>query len=93
MVLKIGNLTPKGETILRDDSIKAMSEVKYTLDGKLERQGDRWVIEGSNAKEATVDANGVFSAKVGGQSFILAAYCSDKKLASKEIRVDKNVTK
>lgn len=93
LVLKIGNLTPKGGTISGDDSIKAMSEVKYTLDGNWSDKVDRWVIEGSNAKEATVDANGVFSAKVGGQSFILAAYCSDKKLASKEIRVDKNVTK
>lgn len=93
LVLKIGNLTPKGGTISGDDSIKAMSEVKYTLDGNWSDKVERWVIEGSNAKEATVDANGVFSAKVGGQSFILAAYCSDKKLASKEIRVDKNVTK
>ena len=54
---------------------------------------DRWVIEGSNAKEATVDANGIFSAKVGGQSFILAAYCNDTKLTSKEIQVTKNATK
>lgn len=93
LVLKIGNLTPKGGTISGADSIKALSEVKYTLDGNWSDKVDRWVIEGSNAKEATVDANGVFSAKVGGQSFILAAYCSDKKLASKEIQVTKNATK
>lgn len=93
LVLKIGNLTPKGGTISGDDSIKAMSEVKYTLDGNWSDKVDRWVIEGSNAKEATVDANGVFSAKVGGQSFILAAYCGDTKLASKEIQVTKNATK
>lgn len=93
LVLKIGNLTPKGGTISGANSIKALSEVKYTLDGNWSDKVDRWVIEGSNAKEATVDATGVVSAKVGGQSFILTAYCSDKKLASKEIRVDKNVTK
>ena len=93
LVLKIGNLTPKGGTISGANSIKALSEVKYTLDGNWSDKVDRWVIEGSNAAKATVDATGVVSAKVGGQSFILAAYCSDKKLASKEIRVDKNVTK
>lgn len=93
LVLKIGNLTPKGGTISGADSIKALSEVKYTLDGNWSDKVDRWVIEGSNAKEATVDANGIFSAKVGGQSFILAAYCSDKKLASKEIQVTKKATK
>lgn len=93
LVLKIGNLTPKGGTISGADSIKALSEVKYTLDGNWSDKVDRWVIEGSNAAKATVDATGVVSAKVGGQSFSLVAYCSDKKLASKEIRVDKNVTK
>lgn len=93
LVLKIGNLTPKGGTISGDDSIKAMSEVKYTLDGNWSDKVDRWVIEGSNAKEATVDATGVVSAKVGGQSFTLAAYCGDTKLASKEIQVTKNATK
>lgn len=93
LVLKIGNLTPKGGTISGDDSIKAMSEVKYTLDGNWSDKVNRWVIEGSNAKHATVDATGVFSAKVGGQSFILAAYCNDTKLTSKEIQVTKNATK
>lgn len=93
LVLKIGNLTPKGGTISGADSIKALSEVKYTLDGNWSDKVDRWVIEGSNAKEATVDATGVVSAKVGGQSFTLAAYCGDTKLASKEIQVTKNATK
>lgn len=93
LVLKIGNLTPKGGTISGADSIKALSEVKYTLDGNWSDKVDRWVIEGSNAAKATVGANGVVSAKVGGQSFILAAYCSDKKLASKGIQVTKNATK
>lgn len=93
LVLKIGNLTPKGGTISGANSIKALSEVKYTLDGNWSDKVDRWVIEGSNAKEATVDANGIFSAKVGGQSFILAAYCNDTKLTSKEIQVTKNATK
>lgn len=93
LVLKIGNLTQKGGTISGADSIKALSEVKYTLDGNWSDKVDRWVIEGSNAKEATVDATGVVSAKVGGQSFTLAAYCGDTKLASKEIQVTKNATK
>lgn len=93
LVLKIGNLTPKGGTISGANSIKALSEVKYTLDGNWSDKVDRWVIEGSNAKEATVDATGVVSAKVGGQSFTLAAYCGDTKLASKEIQVTKNATK
>lgn len=93
LVLKIGNLTPKGGTISGDDSIKALSEVKYTLDGNWSDKVDRWVIEGSNAAKATVDATGVVSAKVGGKSFILAAYCNDTKLTSKEIQVTKNATK
>ena len=93
LVLKIGELTPKVGTISGAASIKALSEVKYTLDGNWSDKVDRWVIEGSNAAKATVDATGVVSAKVGGQSFILAAYCSNKKLVDKEIRVDKNATK
>ena len=94
LVLKIGNLTPKVGTISGAASIKALSEVKYTLDGNWSDKVDRWVIiEGSKAAQATVDATGVVSAKVGGQSFILAAYCSDTKLASKEIQVTKNATK
>ena len=93
LVLKIGNLTPKGGTISGATSIKALSEVKYTLDGNWSDKVDRWVIEGSNAAKATVDATGVVSAKVGGQSFTLAAYCSNKKLVDKEIQVTKNATK
>lgn len=93
LVLKIGELTPKVGTISGAASIKALSEVKYTLDGNWSDKVDRWVIEGSNAAKATVDATGVVSAKVGGQSFILAAYCNDTKLTSKEIQVTKNATK
>ena len=93
LVLKIGNLTPKGGTISGATSIKALSEVKYTLDGNWSDKVDRWVIEGSNAAKATVDATGVVSAKVGGQSFTLVAYCGDTKLASKDIQVTKNATK
>ena len=44
LVLKIGNLTPKGGTISGADSIKALSEVKYTLDGNWSDKVDRWVI-------------------------------------------------
>ena len=93
LVLKIGELTPKVGTISGAASIKALSEVKYTLDGNWSDKVDRWVIEGSNAAKATVDATGVVSAKVGGQSFTLAAYCSNKKLVDKEIQVTKNATK
>ncbi len=93
LVLKIGKLTPKVGTISGAGIVKALSEVKYTLDGNWSDKVNRWVIEGSNAKHATVDATGVFSAKVGGQSFILAAYCNDTKLTSKEIQVTKNATK
>lgn len=93
LVLKIGELTPKVGTISGAASIKALSEVKYTLDGNWSDKVDRWGIEGSNAAKATVDATGVVSAKVGGQSFILAAYCNDTKLTSKEIQVTKNATK
>lgn len=93
LVLKIGNLTPKGGTISGADSIKALSEVKYTLDGNWSDKVDRWVIEGSNAAKATVDATGVVSAKVGGQSFSLVAYCGNYLLARKNnITVEKNVT-
>lgn len=93
LVLKIGKLTPKAGTISGADSIKALSEVKYTLDGNWSDKVDRWGIEGSNDKEATVDATGVFSAKVGGKSYILVAYCNDTELARKEIQVTKNATK
>lgn len=93
LVLKIGNLTPKGGTISGATSIKALSEVKYTLDGNWSDKVDRWVIEGSNDAKATVDATGVVSAEVGGQSFTLVAYCGDTKLASKDIQVTKNATK
>ena len=93
LVLKIGNLTPKGGTISGANSIKALSEVKYTLDGNWSDKVDRWVIEGSNAAKATVDATGVVSAKVGGQSFSLVAYCGNYLLARKNnITVEKNVT-
>lgn len=49
LVLKIGELTPKVGTISGAASIKALSEVKYTLDGNWSDKVDRWVIEGSNA--------------------------------------------
>ena len=93
LVLKIGKLTPKVGTNSWTDSIKALSEVKYTLDGNWSDKVDRWVIEGSNAAKATVDATGVVSAKVGGQSFSLVAYCGNYLLARKNnITVEKNVT-
>lgn len=92
LVVTIGKLTPKVGTILGADSIKALSEVQYTLDGYWSNKVDRWGIEGNNDAQATVYATGVVSAKVGGKSFSLAAYCNGVKLASKEITVTKNAT-